>query len=156
MVMTIFVRLHGQIFQWDSPSPRPYTSTDTGRHTMRPTGTGCIVMRHWKCQSTWKIFLLASSILGLGHVSSSDFIVVKRLELKVSEEVTGIYGPLYWGGTNINRWIFILIFVSHRLPLYLICVSLGMKSGRTLLERLRKKGWTFKTQFTHVSTHFWA
>ena len=42
----------------------------------------------------------------------------------------------------------------HRLPLQEIFVSLGLKSGRTLFERLRKKGWSFKTQFTHVVTHF--
>ena len=29
-------------------------------------------------------------------------------------------------------------------------VHVSLKSGKTLLERLRKKGWTFKIQFTHV------
>ena len=39
---------------------------------------------------------------------------------------------------------------SQKLPLRLIIVSLGLKSGRTLLERLRKKGWNLKTQFSQV------
>ena len=41
----------------------------------------------------------------------------------------------------------------RKLPLHEIFVSQGLKSGRTLLE-IKKKGWTFKTQFTHVLTHF--
>ena len=42
--------------------------------------------------------------------------------------------------------------VCHKLPLQ-IFVSLGLNSGRALLEGLKMKGWTFKTQFTHVITH---
>ena len=45
---------------------------------------------------------------------------------------------------------------AHRFPLHYIIVSLDLKSDRTLLERLKKKGYTFKTQFTNVFTHFQA
>ena len=31
-----------------------------------------------------------------------------------------------------------------------------MTPARTLLERLRKKKWNFKTPFTHGLRHFWA
>ena len=42
--------------------------------------------------------------------------------------------------TGTNKVMFLTN--AHRLPLHLKIVSLGLKSGRTLLERLRKKGWT--------------
>ena len=53
---------------------------------------------------------------------------------------------LGFGKKGYGKW--------HRLPLHLLIVSLGQKSGRPLQKRLGKIGCNFKTQFTHVPSHF--
>ena len=35
-----------------------------------------------------------------------------------------------------------------------ITLNICLKSGRTLLERFKMKGWAFKTQFTYFYTYF--
>ena len=41
----------------------------------------------------------------------------------------------------------------HRIPLYLLTLSVYLREARTLPKRLLSKNLNFNTQFSHVSRH---